>query len=172
MSSSLNVLVPGLALWRLGRRRLGAALAGMGVFGLFGMILLTIGTDGTRMAWVALIPLCLVAMAYALSHTLLRNELSVRCEPVWRLHVASLRETLEAHMERGRTIDALLVLEKWLRDDPHSAEAWVFRARLDAANGKLNRARLAYQRAARWDGDGRFTDEIRHALEVLGNSPR
>ncbi len=136
------------------------------------VILLTIGTSGSRTAWVVLIPICLVAIAYGLSHTVLRNEVSIRCEPAWRLHVASLRETVEAHMERGRTIEALLVLEEWLREDPHSAEAWVFRARLDAANGKLNRARLAYQRAARWDQEGRFTDEIRHALEVLGGLSR
>jgi cytochrome c-type biogenesis protein CcmH/NrfG len=134
--------------------------------------MLALGNQDIPSRWIALVPLCLVAGGYALSYVLFRNEMAIRREPAWRLHVASLRETVEAHLERGRTVDALLVLNEWLREDPHSAEAWVLLARLDAANGRLSRARLAYQRANRWDEKGRFRDEIRHALEVLGGLSR
>lgn len=164
MNGLPNVLAPGLGLWRLGRRRVGGALVLLCAAALAGIVVLAVA--GGR-GWPILIPAAALGAAFALSHILLRNELAVRQEPAWRLHVASHRETIEAHLEHGRTLEALTEIGGWLQEDPHSAEAWVFRARLDAVSGLLDRARQSYQRAARWDDQGRFSEEIRHALEVL-----
>ncbi len=172
MSNRWNLVLPGLSLWRLGCRGSGFALAAAYAAGVVGIFLLALeGHSNVSLAWL-LIPVMVMTGAIIASECTMRKIQAQRRQPAWRLHVAYLRETVEAHLERGRNLEALMVIEEWLRETPNSAEAWVFKARLDAANGRLSRARQDYQRAARWDHDGRFGDEIRHALEVLDGMTR
>ncbi len=163
-----NILLPGVGL--IHRRR--CAVGGLVAGGYLLMLAIAVAGiwlgESTIPHWATVSAAAGAGGLFAVGQIALGRHLAGRHDPAWRLHIAALRETSEAHLDHGRHIDALLTVEEWLAEDPVSAEAYLLRGHVYAETGRPERARQAYKRAGKLDTTGKFAEEIRESVAALG----
>lgn len=164
MTWLLNILLPGAALAREGRVRLGAALLGAYVAAMTAVLLAAVPARPIIPAWAAVLAGGCAGAAFAIAQMALHHYRARQRDPAWRAHLDALQSAACEHHEQGRSFDALLVVEEWLADEPRSVPAHLLRARILSADGKLARAAHAYRQLARVDRRGEYAAETQEAL--------
>ena len=159
----INIMIPGAALMLVGKFGKGALVAAG--------YLLAVGVAAccvlTGHPWLAVTAAGAAGGMFALSQVQWFAHVRLHRRPRWRLHVAALRETAEAHVSQERFAEAIEVVEAWLGEDPRSVDAWLILGEIHLACGHGDRAERAYRRAQRLDRPKQHAERIAQALDAM-----
>lgn len=162
----LNIVAPGVGLALAGEHRLGWSTTGVYLLSLAYAIGGSIW-PGAVPATIRLAAAILAVGLFLFAQVLLVRRIRLKREPAWRMHVAALRETAEAHLQHERFLDALIVVDQWSHEDPADPEPWILRGEVYLDMGRADRAQRSLRRASSLDREGLHTIRIREARDRL-----